>query len=759
MLALAVSALALLASVRPARAGLAAPQVRWAPGLQGCEPPSVFYSPAHVPGARPCCATVHGLCPGGTVCPATGVCPAPEAITCDPRVAPARRNVILMIADDVADCHYGQAGECRSVTSGTPIPAPVTPNLDLLAGYGTVFPIAHNPASWCLPSLNTILTGRLQRSFVPGQRAVDHNTIPASLRRLEGDPNARDDPYDARNRIGGYCTLIGGKVVPGAETEFNARTRNSERSIGRTDCVSGAPGQRARCGSEVSATYDPFTVRKMSDIPYFLDVLLYRVPGRTPATHRMQNFFVWYAPRIPHQPVRPPWDVRRYLFGTSDYPLGGLFQLGAWCAGGTCPRGVDVMRTEALYSGTALDFYPNVWWMDDGVRELRKLLARMGAPHCIGGDGRSRFDVAAPPACAAIGGTWALIEPDLPRTTPIVYLADNGWYVPNAKHAWTENGYRTRLMVFDPSATPAVPDWDAEVAGPPPAPRQSSALAHAADVYPTVLGLALDSAAPQSCPLGKNDGMPCDGKDLRPFLASAAGGPQPAANLRRALCGHQTDRPDRPTVNRYLLTREGVVGRCINLAAPTCASPTACSGGQACVGGHCMPASEADCADDTSCPVGAKCLGRRCRAAPACVDDTDCAQMFPSGTWRCAEKTTRWCRNAPSVACVTAADCPACPATDPLACGRLCEPRRLKFYLRPNPPRMRITDLFLDPDETGVHEGSRGTLAEDTSKVGGPYARAARRASCCLDDWWPDVGALGSLCQPDDTCPADLTCD
>ena len=157
--------------------------------------------------------------------------------------------------------------------------------------------------------------------------------------------------------------------------------------------------------------------------------------------------------------------------------------------------------------------------------------------------------------------------------------------------------------------------------------------------------------------------------------------------------------------------------------------------------------------------AGAKCLGRRCRPAPACVDDADCAQMFPSGTWRCAEKTTRWCRNAPSVACVTAADCPACPPTDPLACGRVCEPRRLKFYLRPSPPRMRITDLFLDPDETGVHEGSPGTLAEDTSKVGGPYARAARRASCCLDDWWPDVGALGSLCQPGDTCPADLTCD
>src|SRR5262249_6129021 len=150
-------------------------------------------------------------------CPANGRCDG-TANACVPSQAPARPSVILAISDDQGSCHYGTAGECRSVQSGTPIPPPATPNLDLLAGYGTVFPIAHNPASWCFPSLNSMLTGRYQKSFGGMRSDLSGNfrTIPAVLRDLEGLPGTVDDPFDADNVVGGYCTLLAGKFTASA---------------------------------------------------------------------------------------------------------------------------------------------------------------------------------------------------------------------------------------------------------------------------------------------------------------------------------------------------------------------------------------------------------------------------------------------------------------------------------------------------------------------------------------------------------------
>ena len=102
----------------------------------------------------------------------------------------------------------------------------------------------------------------------------------------------------------------------------------------------------------------------------FMDSLLYRVPGTSPAEFRMQPFFVWYAPRIPHQPLRSPKPIDDYLFGTTgSYPLGGLFNLGALCSGGSCPPTVSAMNETNF--GTDFEMFGNVYWMDDGLREIR----------------------------------------------------------------------------------------------------------------------------------------------------------------------------------------------------------------------------------------------------------------------------------------------------------------------------------------------------------------------------------------------------
>jgi hypothetical protein len=168
----------------------AAKRLNWSKRLRGCEPPAVFYSSNHQPCRMPCCPVVEGVCAGGSACPASGTC-APGGPSCVPRPIATRPNVILLIADDQGECHWGTAGECRSTQTGTPIPPPSTPNLDLLSGYGTVFPIAHNTASWCFPSLDSILTGRYARSYGGGSHIADRlTTIPKALRSLGGTGNA-----------------------------------------------------------------------------------------------------------------------------------------------------------------------------------------------------------------------------------------------------------------------------------------------------------------------------------------------------------------------------------------------------------------------------------------------------------------------------------------------------------------------------------------------------------------------------------------
>jgi len=524
--------------------------------------------------------------------------------------------------------------------------------------------------------------------------------------------------------------------------------------LGHTTCVSGPPGQPARCGSDSQTTYKPTTIFHLDDVFKFLDALLYPVPGTNPAQYRVQPFFVWYAPRIPHQPLRAPTPILDYLFGAGPtFPLGGIFDLGALCSGGACPSTVTAMNEDNF--GTEYHMFGNVWWMDHGLREIRKFLARESEPHCIGTDGSSLFDV--PQASCA--GTWAsTITPAPAANTIIITMADNGWHLPNSKHSFTENGFRSRLIVFDPRAIPSVPGWDADEEVIPPA-QESPALAHSTDLRTTIVGYALGSApGSQLCSLA-SDGTRCDGKDLRPFLATAPGGMAPPEQLRHAMCGHDTSKSTVPTQNRYLITREGSVGRCTNLDAAACVSDAQCGASASCIGGRCMPRFGPACITQAQCPAGSACLGQKCRVAPACIDDVDCAGLFPGGNYTCVERDTRWCRNDPSVRCTTRADCPVCP--DGGACGRVCEPRRLKFYFSPNSgdKGVEMSDLFLDPDEDGLHQPKIGStkFLHEISKLDGPYGTTIKRANCCVDDWWPAPAVNSTQCAGG--CPADLTCN
>ncbi len=730
-----------------------AKKFQWAKRLGPCEPPAVFYSPSHRPGTVPCCPVVEGMCAGGAACPASGVCFG-EGTACEPAPIAPRPNVALFISDDQGYCAYGTAGECRSAQTGTPIPPPSSPNLDLLAGYGTVFPIAHNTASWCFPSLATIVTGRYQRSMNGRKIGERFTTVSKAMRSLGADSGAPPDPYNAGNVIGGYCTFLGGKFTSSTgDPGFDALARG--RKLGRTTCVAGGPGLPPRCGSEVATSYSPTKILNGEDMFTFLESMFLPVPDSSPAEYTMQHFFAWVAPRVPHQPLTAPPVIQSYLFGGSNLPaLGGLLQLGQYCQGSVCPPMVQAF-TESNF-GKEYEYYANIWWVDDAVREMREYLERASAPHCIGVDGLGRYDVASPAACT---GTWAYaVSPDLARNTVLIYMSDNGWFLPNSKHVFSENGYRTQMIVFDPRTLPTVPGFDGTQQTPPPA-AVSRELAHGTDVLPTALGYALDAPGSQPCPLSA-DGTRCDGKDLRPYVFPASTSVTPASPLRHALCGHHTQRPTSPTTERYLLSRPGSVGRCTDLDAPACSSDAECGAGANCIGGHCLQSAESACGGAaTQCGPGATCLGGRCRVAPSCVDDATCSALFPGGHTACVEPETFWCRNAPGVRCSADADCPACPAgpgTTPPPCGRLCEARQLKLYV--SLPTLELTDLFLDPDEHGLHAKSNGegTISFDLSRPGGPYQSTMSRLECCIDTWWPE-GAAGSTCSGG--CPTEFACN
>ena len=418
-----------------------------------------------------------------------------------------------------------------------------------------------------------MLTGRYQRSM-EGSRKLSEKfvTIPSALQGLVTDATAKPDPLDPGSSIGGYCTMIAGKFTPaGDRTGFNAEASIDEQRIGRIDCTVG-PGGVPSCGTGQNELLDPSRIRELGELFEFMDETFYPVPGQS-GTFAVQPFFVWYAPRIPHRPLRAPEPIYRYLFGGDQAGLGGLFDLGAACTPGHCPPSVLAMDESKV--GTQREYYSSVWWVDDNMREIRKYLSRKSAPHCILRDGTTRYSAKTRDRCGL--GTWATdFRQPLERNTVIVSLSDNGWFMPDSKHIFSENGYRTRISIYDPRTVSPIAPWRADDAVPLPS-NERPELAHSTDLLPTILGLALDTPGVQECPAG-GDGTPCDGRDLRPYLRGAAS--VPSQPLRRALCGHMTSKPTAATRQRYLVTRPGTVGRCVDSSLSACTSTARCRAGE-----------------------------------------------------------------------------------------------------------------------------------------------------------------------------------
>jgi arylsulfatase A len=281
--------------------------------------------------------------------------------TSPPGADPGRPpNIVLLIGDDHGWPYYGFMGS-KTVQ---------TPNLDQLAREGTSFSFAHSTCSLCRPSLATLLTGlypvqyyhrldSLSRDKVidrfGGPQPVSQSTK-ESFALDQGDKKGRHSRSDLsalakkaataelfrqRWSVGirnfrtlprslgdrGYVSFEGGKYWEG-----------DSREAGFTEGMSGAwsPKVVEKHGLILGlAGGDGLSLGRETMEPMF-DFI---------RRHRHEQFFVWYAPMLPHGPFNPP---EQYL---SRYRGRGM-------------------------SPQAEKYFANCTWFDAGVGQLLAFLEK-----------------------------------------------------------------------------------------------------------------------------------------------------------------------------------------------------------------------------------------------------------------------------------------------------------------------------------------------------------------------------------------------
>jgi arylsulfatase A-like enzyme len=210
--------------------------------------------------------------------------------------APERLNFVLIIGDDHG---YGDFGFMGSEWVRTP-------NLDRLASEGTLFTHAYNAASECLHSLNTLLTGMYPRQFAfrasELRRAAGYppieTTAPAPTRSFSERAQRRNqervldelrigerfaiEEFDTLPRLlarHGYASFQAGKY-------FEGTYRTAGFTAGMTDPYE---PERFSGGRGLSLGRE-----SMEDVYAFIDA------------HRNDQFFLWFAPMLPHIPHSAP---------------------------------------------------------------------------------------------------------------------------------------------------------------------------------------------------------------------------------------------------------------------------------------------------------------------------------------------------------------------------------------------------------------------------------------------------------------------
>ena len=234
-------------------------------------------------------------------------------------------NIVLLIGDDHGYPYYGFMGDENVVT----------PSMDALAAGGVTFSHGHVTASYCRPSLRTLITGLHPVQYVQRKAEIldrrrrespDYATLDDAAKRrwdtIETAAAMRE--FDTLPKLlgeAGYVSWQGGKwwentyenghFTEGMSTGWDMSTYGGDAFF---EELMGGKGKDL-----VRKTMDP--------VFDFID------------RHQEVPFLVWFAPSLPHVPFDAPYTYRKYY------------------------QDKNITESAKLY-------YANLTWWDDGVGRL-----------------------------------------------------------------------------------------------------------------------------------------------------------------------------------------------------------------------------------------------------------------------------------------------------------------------------------------------------------------------------------------------------
>lgn len=228
------------------------------------------------------------------------------------KAAPARPNIVLILADDLGYSDFGCFGSEIS-----------TPNIDQLAKDGVAFTQFYNQAR-CCPTRAALMTGRYQHQVGIGEMI---DAYAAAARKAANSPAYQDhlstnSPTMAELlRKAGYRTLMAGKWHLGKRPEEWPGHRGFDRSFVQ---INGAMNYFG--GNSGNGPRDPMALDDQPYMPphdgfYTTDAFTDHAIGFVEdavTNHAQQPFFLYLAYNASHWPLQAPEsDVQKY-YGKYD---------------------------------------------------------------------------------------------------------------------------------------------------------------------------------------------------------------------------------------------------------------------------------------------------------------------------------------------------------------------------------------------------------------------------------------------------------
>jgi len=131
---------------------------------------------------------------------------------------PAKPNVLLIVADDLGYGELGVQGYSKDIP---------TPNIDLIAAYGTRFTNGYVSGPYCSPTRAGLLTGRYQQRF-----GHEFNPGPAETASQKVGLDLAQKTLGDRLKSDGYATAWIGKSHLGYDPEFHPLKRGFDYFFG-----------------------------------------------------------------------------------------------------------------------------------------------------------------------------------------------------------------------------------------------------------------------------------------------------------------------------------------------------------------------------------------------------------------------------------------------------------------------------------------------------------------------------------------------